>query len=380
MFLVERLIGVSTYIAVLCLVCNALWLRVGSTKRCLQAYVVILTVMAFFFVPQQTSDVYRLTEFMHKWVLWPFEKTWQDWLKNGDVLSGLYVYLIGLLRVDALLPAITCCFFFSLVFSCFWDYVKQTGCSGSIVALSVFVFMSTGIFATVIGGIRNYLAFALCFWCIYHELVCGRKIIFDIPLYIIACAFHSSAIFITIIRFFVFVLAPAKNMIIQYHRLIAVAILSCLAARYGFDRLFQVADKVQGYLYNDVYIDIWGYFIYGFSLICSAMTYRQLRVLAKKRNRVPDKIGKPYVDLLGILVLASFASIPLSYTFFIRLSMFAAMMSLPASLGALSILKRDKTLIDNYIEYRTVLIAASCLVLFIAGTRGDLSGYKFFVQ
>lgn len=386
MYLFERLVGLATYTIVLTIACNALCSSKISIKRCLIWYAIALSVLAFFFVPQETSDLVRLWEIGHNWLAWPFPDVLADWQKIGYPLSNIYIYLVVRTGVDSLLPALTSFIFFMLVFSCIWDYAARRGASGRDVALALFVFMSTGIFASLIGGIRNYLAFSVLFWCIYRELVCEKNVFIHLPFYIGACLIHSSALVVTAIRFALFAFEGSRGSIERLFRILVSIGLFILAFRYGGSDIERLLYKSQSYSINDVYTDVWGYAIYSISLVISILTVRQVSVM---REMIGCEVDRGEIMLrryLFVFVILSVCSIPLSYTFFVRLSVFGSLLTLPLVLHCLSVTgSKPAGHCSRRIEmqtrnYRTLILLVSAAAFALSATRGDLSGYKFFVQ
>jgi len=65
MFLFERLIGVGIYSLVLVIVCFSLVGKgIKTIKRRLFFYSIILSIMAYNFVPYETADLYRIYEYV----------------------------------------------------------------------------------------------------------------------------------------------------------------------------------------------------------------------------------------------------------------------------------------------------------------------------
>lgn len=389
MWLVERVAGGVVYITLLLVVCNGIFVsRPSSVRRWLVFYAFALAVLGFVYIPPETADLYRITEYMHAWATLTPSQLVERCAQSTTPVYIAYFWFIGQFGVDGLLPASSALIYHLLVFSCLWDYARREDVSTRNVALALAVLMSFGSFLQVISGIRSYLAFAIIVHCIYREVVCGRPVVLSIPGYVLAALMHSAGLAFVAARLLVMLFQRGSSPLQRLFSILFVGWGALFAARYGMTYVDSMLDHAAGYLTHEVYSYVWEYLIHGVLVVVLVVTYRRARLWA------PEVTGARNLLLIsGILCVVSVVSAPFEYSIFLRFTGAAANLAAPlvmtcleredAAAGALSQtparVRVRHRLGKGGQSYRWLLLAASAIMLFLACARGDLCGYKFMV-
>lgn len=379
MFLVERLVGVSVYLAFLFSVCYLISrLQLRQVGRVLFFYLLIISVLAFFYVPAIEADLYRLTEYMVNYAA----------LSTGDFINLLYetntpgalLYfrIIGLVGVAGLLAGVTALIVFSNIFYIIYDYAKKTGASTRAVAFSIFITMSTGIYMQTISGIRNMLAFSILARCFYEETINKKSIIKNIVWYILACLIHPAAIAAVAIRLIVLIWDRIRGG--QVRSLLATIVSLTLAAflshYFGLSAYLDGAIfKLDTYTDNEIYSYFWD----------NVITYLMIIFLLVShwahRKYQSHAVRKKYIQLVRLSYALMVFSLIFSFehTIFIRFTQLSLMITLPLIVLNTSLLLNSA---EKYGFNKTVLsrlfFYTPFLILVISITRGALSSLKFF--
>lgn len=117
MFLFERLFGIAAYMTILILVCFLLVKTNLSRKASLRFYLLFLCVMAFFYKPYVTADLYRIYETIDYFSTIPFAEFWRRFIVGSDIPAARLLYwCIGKTGVKALLPTFSAFVCYSLIF------------------------------------------------------------------------------------------------------------------------------------------------------------------------------------------------------------------------------------------------------------------------
>lgn len=370
--LIERLCGVGLYCLLLLVVCNGISVsKPSSVKKWLIFYAVALSVMGFFFVPAPTADLSRLTQFMHDWSVHDLA-----WLVSrcADSITPTYIayfWLVGQFHVDGLLPAITALLYYLLLFSCYWDYAKRNNCSNMSVAVGVAFMMSIGIFMQVISGIRSCLAFALVIRAVYTECAMNRGILWNIPLYALAFTLHSAAIALGIVRLVHLAFRKKGEKGGRIGSIVLTAAMVVLLAATGSLFVQAMFEKGSNYLSGNVYSYFWEYLIH---ILQMAFVVYSLFVYRKNKAEMPEASSEIW-RFVAILSAAVLVSLPFDYSIFTRYASAAGMLAPLVSISLMNNLEEQRAR-----AYRHGICAVTAVILLLVCTRGDLSGYKFFLM
>ena len=374
--LIERLCGVGLYCLVLLVVCNGIAVsKPSSVKKWLVFYAVMLAAMGFFFVPSSSTDLARLTVYMHDWsaqsISWLVDKC----SSSSTPAYIAYFWLAGQLHVDGLLPAITALIFYGLVFSCYWDFASRDSVPNKAVALGLFAFMSLGTFLQVISGIRSYLGFAFVFRAIYTEWFKGRKLVFNLPLYILAGTMHSASLVLVVARFLFLVFQRTNG---RYGRFAAVVLAGLgifLFTWVGGDYLAAAVDKANSYITGEVYSYAWETIIHLISALCAVVSLQACRAVRDGSSGLHNTWF-----FTAAIFIVSTCFLPFDYSIFLRFTTVGTLFVPLLAMSALKPCAKDVSLTNEQIGYRRLMICLCVIVLLLACARGDLSAYKFFLS
>ena len=117
--LIERLIGVCTYILTLGYFFNKIK-KASSVKiinKNLNYYLITLCLLAFFYIPGESADLTRWREMSEVWSNFDFEWFWEHRIQTSSVPAGyLLVYLCQSTGINGILPMICAFGFFGNIF------------------------------------------------------------------------------------------------------------------------------------------------------------------------------------------------------------------------------------------------------------------------
>lgn len=374
MFIFERIFALLIYLWVLCIICFLLMkLDKKYTGKLLFFYTLILSLMGFLFVPHVGADLYRLIPIMHMYGSLSLNELWVEMQSTSTPVYVLYMNMIGRTNIDGLLTAITAFLFYNNVFYIIKKSSRRYLLSGHDTALILFFFMSIGAFIEVISGIRTMLGFSVIAVCVYDEMVEGKSVFKNIVWYILVSMLHSAALALTMIRFSY--LFFEKNRKISHgvskalFLIIAISVVF-LKGRYYVNAGFE---KALTYLKGDAYSYLWEYIIGLISLLL--IIYIQIKISKKTKlegneSTIQNLLG--FSKFLSLILLA----IIFEYNIFHRFVIFLSIIALPMIAYLFYISNDNKKRKGKFIK---VVFLVSCILLFFAISRGNLSSLKFFL-
>ena len=138
------------------------------------------------------------------------ESCWNSLTKQSTPLATtpaamIYYRVLGGLKSDGWIAAITCACVFSLIFTIVYDTYKR-GASRNAVAMGLFVFLAGDVFMTTIATVRSYMACVFVAYCVYREIMKHKFNALNIILYILAALFHAQGIILILLRVVFFLL------------------------------------------------------------------------------------------------------------------------------------------------------------------------------
>ena len=342
-------------------------------KRILRIYNVILAILAFLYIPYQTADLYRHFMTFDKYATTSFIDIFNGMNNSTVPFAKLYIFLFSKIGIKGLLPAVTSFIFHACVFHIIYVSAEKYNYSMKTVALMLLLFMEMGKFLEVISGIRCLLAFSVICYCIFEELFNNKSFYKHILLYAIACFFHSAAVALTIIRLFFLLFQKERRIIYKF---VNIGLLVCLVIYFAFNSsvyLDAMFDKADGYLSNTRYYYLWEYII---SLISILFMIISIFLFNKKyRNVLPFKNISNFVLLLCFLLLFYHSE----YSIFSRFQTAASILFIPIYGYILNYIANNKSKYYKNV-YIFIIIVVNISIFLIAGTRGNLSAYKFFIR
>ena len=374
--LIERGTSVGCYAILLFIVCYFINTSKSHKRICsvLNFYLLILTVMAFFFIPEKFHDLYRLWEISKGYSKSQFGSFFNNKvLSSQSPLSELLLYCGGKIGVLGVLPATFCLIFFGRVFGLLKKFSKKKQVNGEVIAMSLFLFMSTGSFLEVISDLRSFTAIAIVGTCIVDEICFQKKFLFNIPLYIVGGLLHLTAVPLIIFRLLFFIFFEHKvseiKRIADIIDIIAVLGMIVVMAVFGRSYIVDALDKSSHYITSDSsYTYKWEYIIGFIQLITD------IYVVSFLSETKPIGEQKK-LRIMAICIILFELCFSFEYNTFHRYLVFLNILSLSyvCELGVSA--NAFKLCFGKKTDMLYLLVFATLLLVI---TRGNLCGFKFF--
>lgn len=369
--LVERLYGVAAYVLSLGYYFNKIQ-NAKNTKRIdkyLNHYLIILCILAFFYIPGQSADLSRWREIAKPWGKAGFGWFWENYVITSTAPVGyLLVYLCQLTGIDGILPMVCALGFFGNVFHMIKCEAKRENVNADSVAMTVLLVMASGVFLEVISGVRSMLAFSIVIRCVYDEMRLGKKILFHIPFYVIAVLLHPAAMPLVGIRLVCLLLEKKRSPILMFINMLFVLMSILIALRIGIDYIDAAFAKAKSYTSHNVYSYAWEYIIAAIGiLLIISIVYKLKRCYPNEW--LETKNSGRYLILILAYTLVFFRT----YTIFQRFFSVSMISSIPVAMTLFSC----ENMNGRWKKRRQVVLTL-LVILLLACTRGNLCGYKFF--
>lgn len=364
--MIERLTSMLIY--VLCLAFSYYILYNARTEKrvalILRMYFVFLCVLSFFYIPAETADLFRLREMSNTWGRLNISDFWIDVCSKSNIpVSILMLYFCGKIGIDGMLPLLATFIFYSNVFYILEDLYRRHDCPAETVAIGFLLLMSSDIFLEVISGIRCFPSIAILSRCFYDEIINKKSVIKNVFWCVLASLMHNLALVLYCIRI-VFLIFRQRKIWVNIVVISAVVLLTTI---WGIEHIEAIIAKASRYIYDVGYTFAWGYLLNALNLaiIITTLACSKCQVLALNGISVKE---------LRLLIM-SFTAITMcfifEYSIFHRTTVFSTIMVIPLVVICANNRK--------WINYRFAIKLISVLLLFISCTRGNLSGYKFFL-
>lgn len=371
----ERIIGVGIY-AIIAVAFYLILCRDNiRIKRTLYMYAIILSSLAYFFIPATVTDLYRLWITAESYNRFPIMQMVQEIFNGWSSPLGLvYVCIVSKINPH-LLPAITSMLFYYNVFYIIADYSEKHYISNRVVALVTFLYMSTGVYGEVISGIRSLLAFSFIARCCYNEIYNDKSILKNLPIYILAALFHQGAMVLVVLRFAAKILFDEKGM-----KRIAYLLLLGVVVLVFYNRYESLVQKVmrnaESYLTTGGFSYIWEFV---FNTIFAVITLLIFYYTSRNQTISTQSIKmRKFVMLIFAVCIVSINS----YSIYHRFILFSSMIALPVFLEVVgererrtneySLSRNNKFITGNN------LLMMSFVILFLSCLKGNLNGIRFF--
>lgn len=342
----------------------------SKLKKILTIYLFFLCILAFFYIPSKTADLYRYI-ISAKYYNSISPSNLNNLIVNSSSpMQIIYFYLIGRLHIDGLIPAITAFIYYGCYFRIVYGCTKKYDISNKSVALSLLLIMAMGGFLSVISIVRAFVAFSIIALSIYREIIENKSPFSNIILYLFAAMMHLSAIVMVVIRFMLLFFSKEKKISRKIINILFVLALSILILKYGSSYFDSMRDKADYYTGHTVYSYIWEYLISFIYMILSTFI-----LILFNRNKSGyfeiDKLIKYNLIINLIILCFSF-----EYSIFTRFQMFSGILFTPVFAFYLDYLSKNnkKSILLTY-----VYIIAVIAMFLLACTRGNLCGYKFLL-
>lgn len=365
----ERAVSVGLYVIVCVIISNQISLSKLTIKQGMITLTGLLAIMAYFIIPAQTMDLYRLWITASDYSQYSFvEMARKIFDARWSSPLGIY-YVSAISKINPhLLPAITALWFYGNISYIISDYSKKHDISNSAVAAVIIFFLSRGVYGEVISGIRSMLAFSIIAKCIYDEIYNKKGILIHIPVYVALSLFHSGAIAAIVIYLFfrsVFIEKGWGRIVYAFIGIVTILIFyfffNSVATR-NLDNVFSLFSDSGGYFYG------WEFL---FNTIYMLIIFYILRHTARPYYLTDGSVKMRRIAMTYFVI--AILSIR-SYSVYHRFISFASFCSLPVLIEIIEDTERDKAIVPR----RNVIILA--IIMFVmSGVKGNLNGIKFFI-
>lgn len=368
--LIERLCGVGVY--ALALICTYYAMR-GTRSyrklcRILNTYLVILTVMGFFYIPAEAADIYRWRNISRNWHNLSLTEFFENYMvKTSYPMGMLMIYLCQKTEIKGVLPAVCAFLFHWNIFEILKMLCRKLGFTPRDLALPLLLFMSAGRFLEVISGIRCLVALSILARQVCEEQLDQRIRLRNLVWEMIAALIHPLALVLWGIRLAVLFVQRAGTARRKIANMCISAAAIFLGLRYGGRYIISAADKAMGFIESEIYFYSWEYIIVWLLWVLSVYILYFAHRINKNEKIVPIR---NLIFFNSILVLIELVFC-FEYSIFHRTISFSSMMILPVSAFLCRFSSNGKN--------RNTILIMSFLILLLACARGNLCGYKFFL-
>lgn len=377
MFLYERIFGIGTYMFVLIFICLFLTKTNVSCKVITRFYLICLCIMAFFYKPYVTADLYRIYEQMRYFAALEFKQFWMTFaIDSSFPISRLLFWVFGKTGINELLPTFSAFACYSCLFYIVNKTKERYNISRKSVAIVLFYIMTTSMYISVIGGIRMMLALSIIAFSYYRATIEKRITIIDIVIYIVSIYIHAMSIVVIVVCVLVSLFDASKKGLKKVGYILVAGIVGAIFVTQSSSTLNKTYQKFLEFVLGDKHSDTWEYIMGVFIIlilflmfvefrrICRAEDYRQI----KKMN---------LVSILSVLIAVCFC---FEFSIFYRFGTHVAVLfSIPSMMVSLEKTRGRASVFLAKIDYRSIVILLSLIVAAISCTRGSLSSLKFFV-
>lgn len=378
MFLLERLVGVSIYCCVLVIV--YLLIAASNRMKCktiLGLYVVALSVMAYFYEPYTTADLYRIFLTMDLFAPLDFAYFFETYAITSSAPIGRTIFWLFAKMGDYhLISVASTMISYSLIFYILLKAQAKYSISRANLALSLLFLMSTSIYISVIAGIRMMIAMSLIVFCFFRESVEHRFKLFHILFYMVAVFIHNMAIIILGVRMLAAFFSPKTRTTTRLAIVLLVLICGAVFVLFFDYMVKDVFDTILHYLFEPSYSDPWEYIIG----ILIALLYF---VLVRRFHL--QSCGKTYRELatynraakISMLISVAFCFV---FSIFYRfIGHLIPILIMPMMMIVLREEQKQRARRYAKMSFQRIVLIYSGIILFLNCARGSLSCLKFFV-
>lgn len=363
MYFAERMIGVATYLALLLFFSYLIGRVKKGEKKILIIYAIILSILAFFFIPNPGYDLERICKIIQDTYAQMSARGLVEQLgKTFTPTITVIYYVVAKIGIYGLLPMMASATFYACLFAVYYRICKKNNICGPKKSLLLFMTMSLGTYLEVICNLRCMTAFSIIAYCYYMEEYEEKKITKNIVLYLIASTIHLAGLAVTLLRI---VLYPIQKRTKKITKIIFSAILITIVFTLAPNFINQIIFTKTYYTENVEYMYVPEFILMGIMTAYITM----IKLIHFKDFRKDENIRKSIffsTILLAIMVI----NID-NYSMFHRFGTLHFLISLPI-MGYYISKIRHKTSI-------ALLIIVCLIVISIAGYMGNLSGFKYFI-
>ena len=363
MYYKERIIGALTYGVLLLFFAFLIKNTKKSPKKLLFVYTLILSVLAYFYIPNPGYDLERIYITLSQ-----YYKPMNSYMLFGLLgrsftpTINIFYYLVSKTNHFGIAPFTVSMIFYTCIFSVFCDVCEKNKIDGGKRALFLIFIMSMGTYLEVITNIRCMTAFAMITYCVYNELFNKKSILKHFPIYFIAGTIHLAALAMIIIRIAIYPLQKRKWKL--FYALLPLSILGLIYIFYP-EFINQIFFTESYYKENVTYT-----YLPEFILMSIMTVYIVFIKLIHWKSIMVDESLK-FINFFSFILLAIIILNIGEYSMFHRIGTLHFLMNIPIMGKYLSLLNKRSGV--------TLMFLISAIVLFIAATYGNLCGFKYFI-
>lgn len=377
MFLIERMIGIGTYLSILMFVC-ILIVRTGiKCKAILNFYLICLAFMGYMYKPYTTADLYRIFNTMDSFKGLDFAYFWQVYVKGSSSVSARILYwCIAQTGIKELLPMLAAFVSYKYIFYIIEKTRRYYSISRRNVAITLFFIMTTSMYLSAIGGIRMMLALSMISYCLFRESVENKFGIKNLLLYLVAFFLHNMAVIIIAIRIIVAIMDSSQKSI-QKLRQICVGIGCGMIVWMFFQgMLWSVIEKARGYIFGENYYDIWEYIMGILILLLYLVTAYNYRGYCIKKAHKELQLLEKIMRICVIIAIVFCFEFSIFYRF---LGHMIPILIIPICMLTLENVGNRRCFGMKRLGFKSVFLILMLLMMSISFARGSMSSLKFFV-
>lgn len=322
--------------------------------------------MAFFYIPAESADLHRWLNISKNWYQMPFSKFFETFILTSTTPAAyLTMYLCSFFKNDGVLPALCSFIFFYNLFYIFKDLNKNHGYNINSLTYVLLFVMSSGCFLEVISGVRSFMALSIIGRCSYDELYNGKSFIRNLPICIYAALTHPLALIIYVFRISYLVFQKSKSLLKQLFNLILLLVMAFLLFHYGSSYFDSALNRAEVYITSDnSYFNLWEYLMQIISTVVLVFSIWNTKDAIKSTKFKNMYLFNVFILLIELLFLYE-------YNTFHRMTTFSLIINIPVVYNSITL--------NRQMTRKQFILYTSLIILIIACTRGNLSGYKFFI-
>ena len=366
-YVIERVLGVYIY----CGVIFSFFFLIRQSKGLLQLrnllciYTVVLTALAFLYVPSKGADVSRLILTGNGLV----DKPWDEFLEwiseTSTPIAFIYMRFLQSLNINGAMSGITAFITMSLIFSSVYTVAKKLNISNWSVSYYILFLMCGGTFFGAIAGVRFALATAIMANGLIALWYGKRNYLRLAVSMVVPCLIHTGMV--PMLAFGALTLFLRKNLLSHFGAKILILLLGVASINVMNYYVNAALDKYDIYAGTGA---TFGTSMYIFSIV-SFVIYLGFIVSAKKNGF----LGILHESNKWMLVVLSVFEIFVirDFVVFARYQYVYPLLLMPYLLCYAEKDCRNRTTVCS----NTLLII--CLLKLVLGYLGGMSGMKFFV-
>lgn len=361
MYLLERITGISVYVLLLLIFCFLLSKDNKKVGKILKIYAILLTVLAFFYVPSKEADLYRHFEAVRRYASYSISGLIESMASTTTPIVVLMYFITAKIGIYGILPALGAFVFYNNIFYILRKSYEKYDVKPIVRSLVLFFVMALGTYIEAISGIRTMLSFSIILRCVYDEIYENKSIVKNALWYIIASSIHLVSFAMVVLRLIVYAFSMKRNRWLNF--VVVLCALSAIVVL-GTDVIQKAWEVGIYYATNQSYQYIWEYILMAIA-VCY-LVYVKYR--CKKQNIIDENLNKISVisNVLLIIMIVLFNR----YTIFHRFGTFNILLNIPLITKYISEGK------DNKKQYTILFVGM--IMMALACVRGNLCGFKFF--